>query len=177
MPPKPMLEDNSYGDISTPDGVFDFLEPWIPLESILEQYYFSKPTRIWEPCPGEGKLSAYIQGKGFSVIKSTGDFLTRYYPHIIAATDIIVTNPPFKLKAPMIARCVEIGKPWALLLPVSSLGARNVQVALMDVQSEIEIIYLPKRIDFTGGGAPWFACMWLTWGLNIGQQVVFYESV
>jgi len=42
-------------------------------------------------------------------------------------------------------------------------------------ENGLEVIFLPKRIDFTGKKAPWFAVAWFTNGLNIGRQLTFSQ--
>jgi hypothetical protein len=91
-----------------------------------------------------------------------------YFTQEPAQWDIQVTNPPYSIKARWIVRACELGKPWALLVPITTLGVGKIQQYL----DGCEIILLPRRIDFTGGGAPWFPVMWLTKGLNIGRGVI-----
>ena len=146
MPPKPMLRSNTYDEISTPNGVVDYLFP-----------YLDKDWIIYEPCPGEGKLIRWLEEAGYFVSSLSG------------GTQAIVTNPPFSNKAYWLEMCVTQHKPWALLLPVTTLGVRKCQPFLEDV----EILFLPKRVDFTGKGAPWFAVAWFTQGLNMGKQLNF----
>jgi len=126
------------------------------------------PKQVWEPCPGRHALTrALTELGGICVIETYGDFLVTEWPNVMCGA--IVTNPPFSLKAKFIARCSEIGRPWALLLPVTTLGVHACQRHLRDA----EIVFLPKRIDFTGKKAPWFAVAWFTWGLGIGKQLNF----
>ena len=127
------------------------------------------PKQVWEPCPGRGVLTHALIRHNICVIETPTDFMVREWPNIMC--EAIVTNPPFSLKAKFIARCAELGRPWALLLPVTTLGVRACQRHLHDA----EIIFLPKRIDFTGKKAPWFAVCWVTWGLGIGKQLNFVE--
>ncbi len=79
--------------------------------------------------------------------------------------DVIVTNPPFSLKEKWVARTMEFGKPWALLLPIGALGVRRSYLNVF--LSECQIILPPKRIDFTGKKSPWQYCAWYTWGFNL----------
>ena len=143
-------------DLDTPEAALLPLLPYLP-------------KQVWEPCPGRGVLTRTLAEHDVFVIETFGDFLVTPWPRVVC--DAVVTNPPFSLKAKFIARCVELGRPWALLLPVTTLGVRACQRHLHDA----EIIFLPKRIDFTGGRAPWFAVCWITFGLRIGKQLNFVE--
>jgi len=153
----PMIEYMKRGpfdDIDTPE------EALLPLIPYL-------PKQVWEPCPGRHVLAQHLAKHNICVIETFQDFLVAAWPN--EACDAIVTNPPFSLKGKFIARCAAWNKPWALLLPVTTPGVRAAQIHLHDA----EIIFLPKRIDFTGGKAPWFAVAWFTWGLKIGRQMTF----
>lgn len=56
-----------------------------------------------------------------------------------------------------IERCVELKKPWALLLPLDSLcGSKR-----FSLTSLAGCITIAHRIDFTGKGANWFYNVWL----------------
>lgn len=45
------------------------------------------------------------------------DFLTKDYEF-----DYLITNPPYSNKDEIIARCIETGRPCALVLPIDALG-------------------------------------------------------
>ena len=141
-------------NLDTPLEAVRHLWPYLPLNCL-----------VWECAPGNGVMVKHLKNCGFRVIDEKRDFLTV----LPFDCDVIMTNPPFSKKAQFIARCMEIGKPWALLLPVTTLGVRACQKNLHNA----EIVFLPKRIDFTGKKAPWFAVAWFTWGLNIGRQMTF----
>ncbi len=165
MPSKPMIESarrGPYDELNTPAEAFSYLEP-----------YCINP--IWECAPGEGALVQIMTDQLRTVITAGntmgGHDFTEDDPLDPKHYGMICTNPPFSKKAEFLARCNDLGKPWALLLPVTTLGTRKCQVSLGDA----EIIFLPRRIDFTGKKAPWFAVAWFTKGLNIGKQLVFSD--
>lgn len=87
-----------------------------------------------------------------------------------------MTNCPYSVKYPWLRRYYELGKPFALLLPVDTTGAAQAQV-LFD-RYGIEIIYMNKRVNFKMPNKGWsgsaqFSTAWFTWGLNIGKQMTF----
>ena len=45
------------------------------------------------------------------------DFLTRDYEF-----DYLISNPPYSIKDKIIERCINLGKPSVLLLPIDTLG-------------------------------------------------------
>jgi len=100
-----------------------------------------------------------MANNGFNCKASDGlDFLT---DDIVKDIDIIITNPPYSKKDKFISRCYEIGKPFALLLPVSSLQGKARGRMFND--NGIEILALNSRIDFTGKSSPHFGVAWFCW--------------
>jgi len=140
---------------------------------------------IWEPAAGEGLLvealyDSELSANPMGVIASdilTGQNFFDYEPE--HAWDCIVTNPPFSLKFKWLERCYQLGKPFALLLPVETLAAATAQK--MFAEYGIEVIFMNKRINFKmpnkgwdGAGAQ-FGVAWFTWGLGIGKEMSFAE--
>jgi hypothetical protein len=160
----------------TPDSRDNCQTPGYALDPLLP--FLDTGWSIWEPACGEGRLvRAFIDSGFFDVlatdISSGQDFFS-------AAPqdwewDCIVTNPPFSLKYRWLERCYELGKPFALLLPVETLGAKTAQKLMQ--QHGFEIMLLDQRVDFRmpnkgwGGTSP-FPVFWLTWQL-LPQTVVF----
>ena len=98
----------------------------------------------------------FLNNNGFKCMASEGrDFLTSDLPD---GVDVIITNPPYSKKDKFIKRCYDLNKPFALLLPVSSLQGMN--RGSMFASNGIEIMALNKRIDFTGKGSPHFGVAW-----------------
>tara|TARA_R100001530_G_scaffold13104_1_gene12166 strand:+ start:6004 stop:6501 length:498 start_codon:yes stop_codon:yes gene_type:complete len=83
------------------------------------------------------------------------NFLTDDIPD---GVDVIITNPPYSKKDKFIERCYQLKKPFALLLPVSSL--QGIKRGEMFSQNGVELLVLKKRIDFTGKGSPHFGVAW-----------------
>lgn len=146
-------------------GLFD--EIWTPIEALVPLLsWLPYRARLWDCAPGSGALIQLLQKSEQVTVDWSGDFLVDDPPD---DWDMIVTNPPYSIKHKFLERASELGKPWALLLPVTTLGVRRCQRFLDDA----EVVFLPKRIDFTNGGAPWFAVAWFTYGLNVGRQISF----
>ena len=148
------------------------VEPLLP--------YIPEGATIWEPAAGEGRIVKALLDSGrnlvvqHSDIQTGVDFLTA--PN--STFDIIITNPPYSspMKGKFIKRCFDLGKPFALLVQVDTLGTKSFQRAAQG--RKFEILLLSERIDFympfngyTKGGSP-FACMWLCSGL-LPEKVVF----
>lgn len=148
------------------DPLFDYLKPeWT----------------LWEPARGEGYLERALQAQGRTVV--SGDLITgqNFFDdeHLPIQWDAMVTNPPFSVKYKWMARAYRLGKPFALIVPIDTLGAAAAQRLFKHYG--FEWIFFNQRIDY---GMPnigfenshsQFASMWVTHGLNIGRPVTFWE--
>jgi hypothetical protein len=158
---------NAFDSCQTPAHAIDPLLPYLPID-----------WTIWEPACGEGMLVDAFYDADRAVIGSdiiNGDnFFTCDGPDI---WDCLITNPPYSIKYQWLERCYQLERPFALLLPVETLGAQRAQ--RLFVEYGVQIIFLDKRINFKmpnkgwdGGGAQ-FPVAWFTWGLNLETQIVF----
>ena len=125
------------------------------------------PKNIWECATGEGKLAGELERHGHRVFRGY-DFLN----DTCTLKDVaIVTNPPFSLKTKFLERAYELDIPFAFLLPITALeGARRQKLYR---ENGIDVIFLPKRIDFTGKKAPWFAVAWFVHKLKVPNTLNF----
>lgn len=144
------------------------LEPLLP--------YLPKESVIWEPACGEGRLvEALERATKYKVLRSDisgeGNFDFLSGPDLSDYFDCIVTNPPWShpAKGRFIARCYELGKPFALLVPCDTIGNKSFQEAAKP--HGFELLLLDSRVDFfmpnkgyTKGGAD-LSVMWLCWKL------------
>lgn len=98
--------------------------PFYAAEPIIK--YLPIDKTIWLPFDEE--WSAYYQlltEKGYKVVRSSleeGKDFFNYEPDV---WDIIVSNPPFSKKDKVLERCYQLGKPFALLLPIQTLQGQK----------------------------------------------------
>lgn len=170
-----------------------------PAHAILPLLPYLNPAQtLWESACGKGNLVQAFKNQGFShIIESdvlSGDeynFLT-YNPTLDPNSEYKgvyhwwyqITNPPYSIKYKWMKRSYELGKPFALLIPVESIGAKSCQTLWKQYEHKpyrTEIILLNKRINFEmpnkgldGKGAQ-FPVLWYTYGLNLPKQINFYE--
>lgn len=150
-------------------------DPWV-LAALYP--YLRREWIVWESAAGEGQLSRALAERGHWVIGSdvrTGqDFFTTNPPE----WDVQITNPPYQAKDAWLERSYALGKPFALLLPLTTFEGRKRQELFR--RHGVEVICLPKRPTFTtpGGkvGGSWFTCAWFTFGLGVGQALTFWEG-
>jgi hypothetical protein len=133
---------------------------------------------IWEPMAGDGLLVRALQAQGYTVtygdILAGQNFFQMPWPD---GADLLITNPAFSTKYLTTQRCCELDRPFALLMPLDFLGAKEGQELIETYQ--LEIICLNRRIDFKMPNAGWegsnaqFVTFWYTRGLGIGRQLTF----
>lgn len=98
-----------------------------PLLKYLDKF---KGKTIW--CPFDTEESEYVKifkESGFNVVcshKDSGqnfyDFGDGLFAQDIPDFDILISNPPFHNKALLVEKVIALGKPFALLLPMTWLN-------------------------------------------------------
>lgn len=165
---------NRVGD-TTKSSTFDCCQtPAYALDPILP--YLKKDWVIWEPAKGEGNICTTLAKQNYDVIGTDVLDGHNFFTHQPSHFDCIVTNPPYSIKYTWMQRCYELGKPFALLMPLETMGAASGQRLFK--QYGYEWILLDKRINFkmpekgySGKGAQ-FPVAWFCWQLT-GQSVTF----
>lgn len=174
---------NSFDRCQTPPYALDALYQWLPDHWI-----------IWEPFAGKGNIYQALKAQGHKVIAS--DILPQEEcgPGIIGGKNFliwqpdvrdlhwhcIVSNPPYSVKPQMISRCYQLGKPWALLMPVQTVDSQKTQA--MFEEFGVQYIYMDRRVNFEmlvkgydGNGAQ-FMTQWFTWRLALPKQINFFKT-
>lgn len=140
---------------------------------------FLRNKSAWECAQGTGnfvrKINQHYGSFCFGTDISNGCDFFEYIPK--EEFDVIVTNPPFGLKYKFIERCYQLGKPFALLMPLEVLGAAVAQ--RMFEKNGIEIIFLSPRIGFKMPRKGWlcspqFPTAWFCWKL-VGKETSYYN--
>lgn len=141
------------------------LDPLLP--------YLLPSWRIWEPACGSGRIVRALEAQGWQAYGT--DILTDHNfffgSPLLFDWDAIVTNPPYSIKPEWIRRCYDLGKPFALLVPVETIGTGEVQ--RMMERYGAELLLLNKRVNFympnIGMGKPGkpssaqFPVLWFCW--------------
>lgn len=177
-PMKPKV--NRKGDTVKSSGYDRCQTPAYALAPLLP--YLRCEWLIWESACGEKQNLVKAFGSldrpcyGTDLLNGDEFNFFSYTPEFF---DCSVTNPPYSVKYKWLARCYEIGKPFALLMPVEMLGAVTAQNLFK--KYGIEIILLSKRVNFDmpnkgydGHGAQ-FPVAWYTWKLGLGRELNYGE--
>jgi hypothetical protein len=134
--------------------------------------YIPPTWTVWEPTDTNGKseIARLLQENGNKVVPTKFDFLADDPTFHL---DCVVTNPPYSLKDEFIARCLELGKPFALLMPLTALeGVRRGRM-FRGMGKHIGVLVLDRRAEF-GPGSVWFNTSWFCRGI-LPRQLVFAE--
>ncbi len=134
--------------------------------------YLKKNWLIWELAEATGNISQTLISAGFNVTATNYDCL------LSAPTsfDAIVSNPPYSIKTKILRRCYQLGKPFALLLPLTALESAERQELYK--KYGLQLILLNQRVKFeifSGKQSPWFATAWFTNWLNLPRDINFAE--
>lgn len=112
--------------------------------------YLPEGKIIWCPfdtCHSEFVL--HLQEAGFQVKYShisTGQDFFAYEPD---CWDIIVSNPPFSRKMDVFERCLQLDKPFALLM--SNFWLNSVGPCRLFKDRELQLLMFDKRIQYDKG--------------------------
>lgn len=140
-----------------------FYTPGYGIEPIFR--FTPKKWKIWEPCCGSGNIVNYYRDHGFNIIGTdivNGlDFFTADPP---PGTNCIITNPPFSKKNKIIERCIEIGLPFALLMPEEAL-VTEARSRLWE-KCDLKLVIPRTRINFIEGKSIQFHCIWFCVGFE-----------
>jgi hypothetical protein len=156
---------NRAGDVKESKDFDRCQTPAYALDPLLP--YLRPEWAIWECAAGAGRLARALTPHVRQVVASDlldgRNFFDYQPPHF----DAIITNPPYSIKFDWLARCYQLGKPFALLVPVETIGAAKAQ-RLMEHHGA-ELLLLDKRVNFTmpikgdDGSSAQFPTLWLCW--------------
>ena len=116
----------------------DYMTPKYAWENIKQ--FIPKDKIIWEAFYGDGKSGDFLKELGHEVIHEEVDFFES------DLGDIIVSNPPFSQSKEVMARMLELDKPFILILPSSKI---NTSYMRSWKDKGLQIIIPRKRIHFT----------------------------
>ena len=142
------------------------------IEPLLK--YIPKNYKIWECTDfGRSNISELFIKNGYEVIKThkkNFDFLndTPNFEY-----DVIITNPPYSLKDEFLKKCFELRKPFAMLLPITTL--EGVTRGGLFRKNGIQLIVFDRRINFLKQKkSNWFNTSWFCWNL-LTKDLIFEE--
>lgn len=155
----------------------DYMTPKSAWENIIE--FIPTNKVIWEAFYGDGKSGEYLQEMGFNVIHCPVDFFTNNFG------EIIISNPPFSKKKEILTRLKELGKPFIIIMPSSTINTQYIRNLFKDTEDKLQIIIPRKRIHFDkkiNGQTPEnqrnacnFDCFYYCWKINLERDITWLE--
>ena len=122
--------------------------PAYGVEILLPHIRHFKDKIIW--CPFDTEDSQFVKilrSNGFNIVFSSlnnnQDFL-EYEPE---QWDVILSNPPYTNKQIFWERCLALGKPFALLLPINILSDSVVNSTIRD-ERRLSLLIPSRRMRF-----------------------------
>jgi hypothetical protein len=149
---------NRCDNYSTQKEAFDLLFKYVDIE---------KNKKVWAPFYNEGLIKSYTFP--FEMIHTTTDFFETNIDY-----DYIIDNPPYSCKEKVIRRCIELNKPFCLLLPIDTLERKYISSLFRD--KDFTIIIPKKRWKFINNNSKVtmpFKSSWFTIGFKLNRQIIF----
>jgi len=146
--------------------------PWQATEALLlaERGCLSPHDEIWEPACGDGAISEVVKLHGYHVVST--DIADRGYGGVldflkadVSPAKAVITNPPFVVAEEFIRHCDKLRIDYFAMLLKCNYFHADCRVALFRDVTPTRIYPLSWRLDFTGGGANHFDCMWVVWDM------------
>lgn len=143
---------SKFDDCITPVEIWNEMKDYIP-----------KDKEIW--CPFYFNGDHKLKELGFDIIHEDEDFFLNN------RGDIIVDNPPFSIKKKVLERCIEIDKPFILIMPVSTLCYNYFK----PYKDKIQILVPKKRPNFDKSlkSSATFDCLWFCYKMNLEKDIIF----
>jgi len=148
---------------------------WKAIEHIIP-----KNKKIWESFYGDGESGRILTKMGFDVIHKDVDFFEN------DLGEVLISNPPFSIKKEVLIRLKELGKPFIMIMPSSTINTQYMRKLFADNKDPIQIIIPRKRIQFIKlvDGKPVenqrracnFDCFYYCWKINLPRDIIWLEK-
>ena len=151
-------------------------ELYTPKEAIYPLLKYLDKSKIYWECTdfGDSNIRKVLVENGFTVIATRKDEFDFLKDDPLFKFDTIITNPPYSLKNQFLKRCYELDKPFALLLPITSLEGKT--RGNLYREKGIELVVLDKRINFMKEKKNvWFNTSWFCY--KISDKQLNFEKI
>ena len=127
------------------------------------QYLIPEDKQIWCPFYYNGEHT--LKELGYDIIHNDEDFFENN------RGDIIIDNPPFSIKKEILKYCMEIDKPFILIMPMATLNT----IYFRMYKNKIQIIIPPKRYNFMpeSKSSATFNCLYFCYKMNLENDITW----
>jgi len=147
------------------DGYMTPKEVWVSIAHLIP-----KDKVIWESFYGNGDSGKHLKELGFKVESHDVDFFDDQKFNY----DIIISNPPYSIKAKVFKKLSEIDKPFMMLVPVSTMTKQYLKKYFKD---KIQIVIPERRIQFIKDGVQnkrcFFDTVWICYKMGFKYDILF----
>jgi len=150
------------------------IEAWRDIKHIIP-----KDKVIWEAFYCSGKSGDDLRELGFDVIHEDIDFFQHN------KGDVIVSNPPFTKKKQVFRRLKQLGKPFIVICPSSTINTKYIRELFCKCDEPLQIIIPKKRIQFikkVDGETPKersgmcnFECFYYVWKIGLKNDITWLD--
>ena len=134
---------------------------------LFKYIHIKKHERVWAPFYCSGLINKYEFP--FELIHTKTDFFETE-----VCFNFIIDNPPYSCKEKVIRRCIELNRPFCLLLPLDTLDRKYISTLFKD--KDFTLIIPKKRWKFINNGSKvtmGFKTCWFCIGFGLNKQIIF----
>ena len=135
---------------------------------------------IYDPCAGEGAIVNLFREKGFEIEErdlhfgaNRADFTGKETKHPVFF-DVMVFNPPFSKKVAFLEKALELGRPFAILLPFETYSQVGVSKLLKDAHVQAGVLVPAPFFCHEGKLKRYGPCVWFFINWEVSQNDLFY---
>jgi len=133
--------------------------------------YVPKDYILWEAFYGDGKSGEYLRELGYEVIHEAIDFFDNN-----PDCDAIVSNPPYSAKREVFTRLKELGKPFVMLVPTTTLHTKYLQQLFGDENLQVIMPYKKRQFDsptkqLKKDGCSFYTC-YICYKMNLPKDLI-----
>lgn len=127
------------------------------------QHLIPEDKQIWCPFYFNGEHT--LRQLGYDIIHNDEDFFQNN------RGDIIIDNPPFSIKKEIVKYCLEIDKPFILIMPVSTLCTKYFKM----LRNKVQIIIPPGRYNFKpeANSSATFDTLYYCYKMNLENDITW----
>lgn len=154
-------------------------ECYTPEQAIKPLIKYLKKDKIYYDCTSgiSSNIVDFLNNNDFKCLSSgSRNFINDndlFGKNKMPNFDVLITNPPYSKKDKFIEKCYKLKKPFALLLPVSSIQGKK--RGYLFNKFGIELLVLNNRVDFTGKSSPHFGVAWFCYKI-LNKDLIFVDN-
>lgn len=122
------------------------------IHELLKAIEIKPQEKIWCPFRGTtGNNIATMRKLNLNVVDNDDVDFFDYEPKY---WDIIIDNPPFSQKTNIVSRCLTLGKPFIIILPLLCIRTRWLRELVSKYSADFRLVIPSKRINYDLRGKP-----------------------